>query len=305
MRQKNHAQGLISSIPELHQKLNIKDARHEFISIIPLEEIHTEELQLEALYINNFYTITCRTNSDIGIITCAGPGQVVTIDNRNFQKMEGFILAVHPGFFPGYFFTAKIKGYGFFSYAANEALHLSIEEADLIVDVLKCIDYEISARIEENTHSLIMSYIDLLLNYCDRFYKRQFISWKHVGPDVLDKLDTLLNNYFESATLQDNGLPSVQYISNALNLTPNYLSDMLRAYTGKGANQHIQDKAIEKAKELLLSTNLSVAEISYKLGFGYPQSFNKFFKRKTKVSPQKYRLSARNYPGNHFRRENK
>jgi AraC family transcriptional activator of pobA len=181
--------------------------------------------------------------------------------------------------------------YGFFSYSTNEALHLSEEEKTVITSIFKMIETELNSRIDDQSQNVVIAQIELLLNYANRFYKRQFITRKAVNHHLLQKLEDLLNSYFNSNASLSQGIPTVQYLAGELNLTPTYLSDMLRSLTGQNAQQHIHDKLIEKAKEKLSTTRLPVSEIAYALGFEHPQSFSKLFKLKTNLSPLEFRQS--------------
>jgi AraC-like DNA-binding protein len=185
----------------------------------------------------------------------------------------------------------KIKQYGFFSYSANEALHLSDKEKATIISIFKIIEEELNSRIDDFSQDVIISQIELLLNYSNRFYKRQFITRKAVSNDLLQKLEDILDEYFNNEKSLSQGIPTVQYLSEQVNISPSYLSDMLRSLTGQNAQQHIHHKLIEKAKEKLSVTSLSVSEIAYELGFEHPQSFSKLFKTKTKLSPLEFRRS--------------
>lgn len=173
----------------------------------------------------------------------------------------------------------------------NEALHLSETEKSTIISIFTLIEEELSNRIDDFSQDVIISQIELLLNCCNRFYKRQFTTRKAVSNDLLQKLEELLDNYFNNKELTMQGTPTVQYISEHLNISPSYLSDMLRALTGLNSQQHIHNKLIEKAKELLSTTNLSVSEVAYQLGFEHPQSFSKLFKAKARLSPLEFRQS--------------
>jgi AraC family transcriptional regulator, transcriptional activator of pobA len=182
-----------------------------------------------------------------------------------------------------------IKEYGFFSYAVNEALHLSEKEEAMIASIMLNIEQEYRAAIDSFSQDVMVSHMELLLTYANRFYNRQFITRKHAHNDLLIRLEALLSDYFKGDHVREMGLPTVQYISDQLNMSPNYLSDTLRQLTGQSTQQHIHDKLIEKAKESLTTTSLSVSEIAYQLGFEYPQSFSKLFKSKTRVSPLEFR----------------
>jgi len=185
----------------------------------------------------------------------------------------------------------KIKQFGFFSYSANEALYLSDKEKTTIISIFKIIDDELQSRIDDFSQDVIISQIESLLNYSNRFYKRQFITRKAVNSDLLQKTEEILDNYFNDEKLLTQGIPTVQYLSEQLNISPSYLSDMLRTLIGQNAQQLIQNKLIERAKEKLSTTNLSVSEIAYELGFEYSQSFSRLFKTKTSLSPLEFRLT--------------
>jgi len=200
-------------------------------------------------------------------------------------------LVVHPDFIQSYPLGKKIRDYGFFGYAANEALHLSDMEERTIYGIMKNLQQEIEAIIDNYTQDVVVSHIDLLLNYCNRFYNRQFITRKKMSNDLLIKFESLLTHYFADDIQSKSGLPSVQYFSEHLLVSANYLNDMLKNLTGQTTQQHIHNYIIGKAKELLSTTNLSVSEIAFKLGFEYSQSFNKLFKNKTQQTPLEFRQS--------------
>jgi AraC family transcriptional activator of pobA len=190
-----------------------------------------------------------------------------------------------------YSLAKKIKQYGFFSYAVNEGLHLSEKEKVTIITIFKIIEEELNSRIDDFSQDVIISQIELLLNYANRFYKRQFITRKAVSSGLLQGLDDILDEYFVSDKSTNQGIQTVQYLSEKLNISPSYLSDMLRSLTGQNTQHLINQKIIERAKEKLSATNLSVSEVAYGLEFGHPQSFNKLFKAKTSVSLLEFRKS--------------
>lgn len=200
------------------------------------------------------------------------------------------VRIVHPSrLFSGSSASKKIKQYGFFSYTNNEALHLSEKEKDILLSVFYIIQEELNERIDEFSQEVILSQIDLLMNYANRFYKRQFITRKTTNKDLLHKTEAILDDYFNNEKAIELGIPSVQYISEKLNISPGYLSDLLRSLIGQNAKQYIHYKLIEKAKEKLSTTDSSVSEIAFELGFEHSQSFNKLFKQKTNVSPLEFR----------------
>lgn len=228
---------------------------------------------------------------DEGGLLFASPGQVIGSNENGGAVCSEFALLIHPDFFLGYPLAKTIKQYGFFSYMANETLHLSEDEKATIMSIFKMIDAELDSRIDDFSHDVVIAQIELLLNYANRFYKRQFITRKAVSSDLLQKLEILLDDYFNNETSLSLGVPTVGYLAGQLNLSPSYLSDMLRSLTGQNAQQHIHDKLIEKAKEQLSTTTLSVSEVAYALGFEHSQSFSKLFKTKTSLSPLEFRQS--------------
>ena len=224
-------------------------------------------------------------------MTFLAPKQVMSLDADQMDILKpasGYALFIHPDFLYKHPLATAIKNYGFFSYAVNEALHLSEKEEKNVEEIFQKIEEEYQ-HIDRHTQDIILSQIDLLLSYCNRFYERQFITRKAVNHDVLTKMELLLNEYFDKEKILKTGPPTVEALADQLHMSSYYLSDLLRNLTGQSAQQHIQEKLIEKAKEYLSITNLSVAEIAYQLGFEYPQSFNKLFKKKTSISPLKFR----------------
>ena len=218
------------------------------------------------------------------------PNQVVAEDDNNGDH-SGYTLIIHPDFFLSYPLAKKMKQFGFFSYSVNEALHLSDKEKIIIISIFQNIDEELQNRIDDFSQDVIISQIETLLNYSNRFYKRQFITRKAIANDLLQKFEEILDAYFNNSTSLSLGLPSVQFLAEKLNLSPSYLSDMLRSLTGQNTQQHIHNKLIEKAKEKLSTTNLSVSEIAFELGFEHSQSFSKLFKSKVEMSPMEFRDS--------------
>ena len=294
----------ITSISELHQLLRIPKPDHPLVSFVNLRDIscHFDNNLKSVIY--NFYTISIKRgfkgkmrygqnyyDFDEGVMTFMGPGQIISTEVPMDSSVYGSMLVIHPDFIQNYALAKKIKEYGYLSYAVSEALHLSEKEETMITGIMQNIEQEYLSSIDAFSQDVMVSHIELLLNYCNRFYNRQFITRKNANNTLLTKLEILLSEYFESDKVQQLGLPTVAYISEQLNVTPNYLSDMLRSLTGQSTQHHIHNKIIEKAKELLTTTTLSVSETAYKLGFEYPQSFNKLFKSKTTVSPLEFRNS--------------
>ena len=218
------------------------------------------------------------------------PKQIV-FPPEDVESYEGIALYFHSDFIRNYPLGSTINQYGFFSYDVSEALFLSAKEKEIITNLFATIVNELDNNIDSFSQDVLVSQIELLLNYSNRFYNRQFITRKAINHDVITSLDELLNRYFEDENSLKNGLPSVKYISTALKLSQRYLSDMLSSLTGLNTQQYIQNAIIEKAKEKLSNTNLSVSEIAYKLGFEHSQSFSKLFKAKTNFSPLEFRNS--------------
>jgi AraC-like DNA-binding protein len=201
----------------------------------------------------------------------------------------GYLLLIHPDFLWGTSLIKKMKSYEFFSYQINEALFLSDKEEKIIVDLFKNIEKEYQTNIDKFTQELIVAQLELFLIYSERFYERQFLTRKKSSHELLDKFEEVLSQYFNSGNLLEHGIPSVKTIAEQLNISPNYLGSLLRIHTQQNTQQHIQNKLIALAKERLSTTNLSVSEIAYELGFEHPQSFSKLFKQKTNQSPGEFR----------------
>ncbi|GAB4024689.1 helix-turn-helix domain-containing protein [Spirosoma gilvum] len=225
----------------------------------------------------------------------AAPNQLIggsDEENNNGENRcanQQISLLIHPDFLLNYPLAQKIRQYTYFSYSVQEALHLSDKEKEVILALFRNLEEELSNRIDEFSQDVIISQIELLLSYAHRFYNRQFITRKPINHTVLQHLETILNIYFDGSDSLDKGIPTVQYLADQLHLSPGYLSDLLRSSTGLNTQQLIHEKLIEKAKERLTTTNLSVSEIAYALGFEHPQSFSKLFKEKTRQTPLEFR----------------
>ncbi|MDR4954369.1 helix-turn-helix transcriptional regulator [Chryseobacterium sp. ES2] len=302
MEKKDNAPLKISSISELHSMLQLPKPLHPLVSLVDNTKMSIKKDMLKRSFILNFYKISYKysTNGKMGYgqgyydfneggMMFTAPGQVLSTDEN--AEYCGYTLMVHPDFIRSYPLAKNIKNFGFFSYDTNEALHLSDQEKTIITGLLDNIGNELNTAIDEVSQDVIVSYMDVLLNYSNRFYKRQFITRKAVNNDLLTKMDVVLENYFNQQETLNKGLPTVEFLASTLNLSPHYLSDMLRNLTGLNAQQHIHEKLIEKAKEYLTTTGFSVSEVAYALGFEHPQSFNKLFKKKTDKTPLSYRQS--------------
>ncbi len=292
------------TLSDAHRAFGLPHPKHPLISMINGAPSWSELHQPSIHHVLGFYKISYKPklggklkygqgyyDFDEGGLLFAAPGQVMGGGENDGTVCSEFTLLIHPDFFLGYPIAKKISLYGFFSYAANETLHLSENEKAIIISIFRIMEEELNSRIDDFSQDVIISQIELLLHYANRFYKRQFITRKIVSHDLLQRLEDLLNSHFSNEHALSKGIPTVQYLAENLHLSPSYLSDMLRALTGQNAQQHIHDKLIEKAKEKLSTTMLSVSEVAYALGFEHPQSFNKLFKAKTKLSPLEFRRS--------------
>jgi len=226
-----------------------------------------------------------------GTLVFVAPGQLMVIetDGQVYQP-KGYALVFHPDLIHGTSLGRSIHEYNFFSYNANEALHLSERERQVVLDCFSKISFELQQNIDKHSKKLIASNIELFLNYCDRFYDRQFITRDHVNKGILEKFEEILNSYFTSDKPQNLGLPSVAYCADALHLSANYFGDMIKKETGKSAKEYIQNKIIDVAKNKTFDSNKTVNEIAYELGFKYPQHFTRLFKNVTGSTPNEYRL---------------
>ncbi|HLA58510.1 MAG TPA: helix-turn-helix transcriptional regulator [Puia sp.] len=226
-----------------------------------------------------------------GSLLCIAPGQVLTMDKEieNKKDMMGWGLFFHPDLIRGTSLGTRMKDYSFFSYETNEALHLSDKEKLVLYEIVQKINAELAESIDRHSQTLITSNIELLLNYCTRYYDRQFITRKISNQDILSKIEGVLSNYFQSADISEKGLPTVKYLAEQVYLSPNYLSDLLKRETGMNAKDRIHYYLIEEAKNLLMSTDKTVGELAFNLGFEYPQYFSRLFKSKTGMTPIEYR----------------
>ena len=296
----------IKTISEYHRLAGLSKPEHPLISVIDFESFKHPISYEPISLVFDFYSICLKKgfnarfkygqqeyDFDEGVMFFISPKQVfgIKFEKGSIQKPAGWMILLHPDFFWNTTLAKTIKQYRYFDYAVNEALHLSEKEEATLNGIAQNIEQEYRSNIDNFSRDVMISQIELLLNYSNRFYHRQFITRQKANSDVLVKLEDLLNEYFDNQNDSAAGLPTVKYLADKLNVSPNYLSDMLRTLTGQSTQQHIHDKLIEKAKEALSTTSLSVGEIAYRLGFEHPQSFHKLFKNVTNFSPLEFRHS--------------
>jgi AraC-like DNA-binding protein len=298
----NHQPHRIKSISEFHEFRDLPKPEHPLVSVYNFEDLkHLNKDEPKSLMLD-FYSIALKLHANAtmrygqqeydfneGVLLFIAPGQVFSIEGNAELQHTGWSLLIHPDFLWNTSLAKKIKQYEYFDYSVHEALHLSDKEEKMIVGLIKNIRQEYQSNIDKFSQDVIVAQIELLLTYAERFYNRQFITRKISNHQILARLENLLDDYFASESLDKKGLPTVHYIAETLNVTPNYLSGLLKSLTGQSTQQHIHDKLIEKAKEKLSTTNLSISEIAFELGFEHQQSFSKLFKTKTNTSPLEFR----------------
>lgn len=295
----------IKTIAQFHEANGLPKPEHPLIGLIDYSKLY--KTQMLNHFTHDFFSITLKRNVvgkfrygqmdydfDEGLMTFIAPKQVlqITIDDEQLKKKpSGWILNIHPDFFWNTVLAEKIRKYKFFEYSVNEALFLSEKEEKIILDIFTNIKSEYLSYTDEFSKNIIISQIELLLSYAERFYKRQFITREKDNHDILTKFENCLNNYFTQNKHETDGKPSVQYFANELSLSPDYLSHVIKLATGENCRQHIQNKIIEIAKEKLSTSNSSVSEIAFQLGFEHSQSFSKLFKKQTKLTPLEFRAN--------------
>ncbi len=293
----------IQSINQVHRMLGLPGPAHPLITLFDTRDERINLSRLPVSYVTTLYKISYIEklggkfrygqgyyDFDEGSMVFTAPNQIAG-STAIYKGNEGYSLIFHQDFLNGYPLAAKIKQYGFFSYSSNEALHLSEQERKTVATIFRIIEEELNSRIDNFSQEVVIAQIELLLTYAARFYKRQFLTRQAATSDLLQKFEAALNSYFQKDNLANKGLPTVQHLADQLNYSPNYLSDMLRSLTGLNAQQHIHEQLIERSKELLSTTALTVGEVAYQLGFEHPQSFSRLFKIKTQLTPAQFRLS--------------
>lgn len=293
----------IETVNDYHARFG-HQTLHPLVGVVDFSKIQYErEEGLEALQFG-VYAIylkqgTCsmlhygRRNYDYqeGTLVFIAPGQVVSLkDDPEDYKPSGYGLFFHPDLLLGTQLGQKMSDYSFFSYEVNEALHISERERQTVIDCFQKIELELEQSIDKHSKQVITSIIELFLNYCVRFYDRQFITRDASNRGAIEQFERLLNTYFASDQPQNLGLPTVAYCAEQLNLSANYFGDLIKKETGKSAQEYIQAKTIEVAKERIYDPTKTVSEIAYELGFKYPQHFSRFFKQKVGYSPKAYRM---------------
>ena len=296
----------IKTISEFHKLRGLPQPEHPLISVVDYSEIQPPADISETNWVFDFYQVSVKRGMnaklkygqqeydfDEGVMFFISPNQVFSIEPGAHPPAQrsGWMLLIHPDFFWNTSLAKSIKQYEFFDYSIHEALFLSEKEEKTLNDIIENIKQEYRTNIDKFSQSIIVSHIETLLNYSERFYNRQFITREKSNHRILERLENLLTDYFNDDDLISKGLPTVQYIADTLNTSPKYLSSLLKSLTGQSTQQHIHEKLIEKAKEKLSTTTLSVSEIAYQLGFEHSQSFSKLFKTKTNLSPLEFRQS--------------
>ncbi len=296
----------IETISEMHQFLGVEKPKHPLISVLRIGDL-LKNLEVDNLkYSLGLYQISLKDKCPFTIVNYGRNSydyqegtMVFTAPNQvlEFKKVvttdenKGWTLAFHPDLIRKSDLGKKMDGFSFFSYASNEALHLSDEEKKTVTEITEKIKKEFSNNIDAHSQTLIISNLELLLNYCVRFYDRQFYTRTNLNQDIASEFEKLLKDYYMGEKQLEFGIPSVQFCGEAMNMSPKYLSDLLRKETGQSTQDHIHQHIIERAKNKLLNSNESVSEIAFSLGFEYPQYFSKIFKKKTTMSPNEFRQS--------------
>jgi AraC family transcriptional activator of pobA len=303
----NHQLFRFHTITEYHRAAGLPKPAHPLISLVHMEDLNRPLAEGPFSLTYDFYSISLKrmknakfkygqqaSDFDEGVLFFMSPGQVFGMDIEKgsiMHRPEGWIILIHPDFLWNTPLAKTIKQYEFFNYSVYEALYLSDKEETMLTTIAQNIEQEYHANIDRFSQNVIIAQLELLLTYSERFYQRQFITRKIASHELLTRLEDYLSNYFTSGALAKQGLPSVVHIAEILNISPGYLSGLLKSLTGQNTQQHLHNKLIDLAKEKLSTTNLSVSEIAYELGFEHLQSFSKLFKTKTSLSPMEFRHS--------------
>lgn len=292
----------IKSITEGHRLIGLEKPHHPLISIVDVSQFkNTSEIRAVTF---DFYAVSLKRGCDNllygqqkydfdeGLMAFMSPGQILRGEEGGPPPdLQGWMMFIHPDFLWNTPLAKKIKQYEYFGYATHEALFLSEKEETMMYGIIENIRQEYTANIDKFSQDVIIAQLELLFTYAQRFYERQFITRKITNNKILNRLEEVLSDYFKNDNLLSNGLPSVQYVADTLNMSSKYLGSLLKQFTGQTTQQYIHEKLIDKAKEKLSTTDLSVSEIAYELGFEHSQSFSKLFKMKTNQSPLEFRAS--------------
>ncbi|MCD0467024.1 AraC family transcriptional regulator [Flavobacterium sp. ENC] len=298
----------IKSISEFHKLLHLDKPEHPMISVIQIKPFKEIPVNLPESIVYGFYSISLKKNFkgpvkfkygqqeydfDNGVLSFMAPGQISVLNPEKYSSAEqsGWMLLIHPDLLWNTSLTQKIRKFDFFGYSVNEALFLSDKEELILTQIIQNIEREYCNNMDKFSHDIIITQLESLLSYSERFYQRQFMTRRITNHQILDRLNELLTVYFDGLDNSQRGLPSVSYLAGQLHVSSDYLSGMLKSMTGLTTQQHIHEKLIEKAKEMLSITNYSVSEIAFLLGFEHSQSFSKLFKSKTNQSPIAFRQS--------------
>jgi AraC-like DNA-binding protein len=296
---------IIETISKAHEVMGLPKPKHPLVSVVKTKDVrpivdfrglkvvdHLYQITLKDIGCGNLYYGKNSYDYEEGTLVFTSPGQVTMFEGEmpgEAEDTKGWVLAFHPDLIRKSSLADKIDNYSFFNYDVNEALHLSEDELNTIEGLLDKIVMEYSQNLDKHSQNLIVSNIELLLDYCTRFYDRQFYTRSNLNADIVSKFERLLKEYYLNEKAIDSGLPNVQYFANKLTFTSSYLSDLLKKETGKTTQEHIHLFVIDKAKNILLNSGSSISEIGYSLGFEYPQHFSNLFKSKTGMSPSEYR----------------
>ncbi len=293
----------LQSIADLHKLFNLGDSQHPLLAVLDFSKV-SENVNQNSKISTDFYSIMfknyCKNyikygrktiDFQDGNLICIAPNQTIEIDNEieHRENMLGWGLFFHPDLIRVTSLNDKFKRYSFFNYEVSEALHLSNKEKNILLECVQKIQAELQENIDIHSQYIIVSTIELLLNYCSRFYGRQLITRSQTNKSIISQIESILTQYFADGRINEQGLPTVKYLADKVHLSPSYLSDLLKKETGKNTQEHIHFYLIEEAKNLLLNSEKNINEIANSLGFEYPQYFNKLFKKKTGKTPMEYR----------------
>ena len=290
------------SINDLLSGMGLEKPTHPLITVIDTEKLAYGKETVGMRFSSELFCIALKDSScgidygrnhydfDDGVLMFTAPDQIITVKKtQELNQVKGWMLYFHPDLIRKTTLGEKIDSFNFFNYEVNEALHLSDQEQNVLTQIVELIKNEIKERIDNHSQQVLVSNIELLLNYSVRFYERQFNTRSASNLDTIAKVEILLKDYYKENALIDKGQPTIQYLANQCHLSPSYLSDLLAKETGRSAKDHINDFLVEKAKNLLLSSTDSISGIAYTLGFNYPHYFGRLFKQKTGKTPQEYR----------------